>query len=190
MLCIRTQTPSGMCIHEYSSVHHSNWLMTPPLQVLLLKTFLSSLEYTLSISSKANLLLPLHFYTLPLIYKRCSVLRCSNDIAFKIGHKHNIPKVNSSLHRVVLTSGNRKTLSKNGWHVDVRKNKAHIATSSAKTSPVNLNTHQRGIYGVRELGDDRKRLSFPSAQDKSWKEQENLPASVPLTPDELPWPKS
>lgn len=56
------------------------------------------------------------------------------------------------------------------------KIKAHIATSSAKTSPVNLNTHQKGIYGVRKLSDDRKRLSFPSAQDKNWKEQENLPA--------------
>lgn len=145
ILCIRTQSPRGMCIHEYSSVHHSNWLMALPLRGLLLKTFMSSLEYTLCISSKAN------FSTLPRMYKRSSILRCSKDIAFQIGHKHNIPKVESSPHRAVLTSGNHKTLSKNGWHVDVRKNKAHIATSSAKTSPVNLNTHQRGIYGVREL---------------------------------------
>lgn len=135
--------------------------MPPPLQVLLLKTFLSSLEYTLSISSKAKILHPLHFYTLPLIYKRRSVLRCSNDIAFKIGHKHNIPKVNSSPHRVVLTSGNRKTLSKNGWHVDVRKNKSSYRHFLCQDESCELKYTSEGYLWCAKAQWWQKALEFP-----------------------------
>lgn len=75
-------------------------------------------------------------------------------------YKDCISEVNTSQHKVILTSGNHKTLSKNGWHVDVRKNKAHIATSSAKTSPVNLNTHQR-VFMACESSWWQKAFEFP-----------------------------